>query len=133
MRLPDWKQQLRAEIAAAGDRAFRYGSHDCLQFVGRCVKAQTGVDYVQRFGRYRSLRGSLRILRTYDYDIGRLLTSVLGPPIAPNLVAYGDVVEADLEGGLTAGICEGFQCAFAGGRGVLRYGRETVRRGWKVT
>lgn len=133
MRLPNWKARLRAALDDAGRESFAYGRHDCLQLVARGVAAVTGVDHAPRFGRYRSLTGAQRILRPYGYDIGRLLTDVLGPPVAPNLVGAGDVVEAVLYNGATAGICEGYLCAFAGARGIVQHDRAIIRRGWKVT
>src|SRR5262245_28821615 len=43
-RLPGWEKRLHAVIAAAGDRAYKLGEHDCFRVACLDVEALTGVD-----------------------------------------------------------------------------------------
>lgn len=62
-RRPDWLPRLEAALARARFRPFRWGVQDCCLFPADCVRAMTGVDLARGWrGRYRSLRGALRLL-----------------------------------------------------------------------
>ena len=40
MRRDDWKLQLRAELAAADRRAWKWGEHDCCAFAARVAEEE---------------------------------------------------------------------------------------------
>lgn len=54
-------------LAAAQDRSFRYGRHDCALFAARWVKIRTGRDLTLGI-RHQSLREGIELLRAAGYD-----------------------------------------------------------------
>lgn len=64
-RLPDWEQRLAAYLDEVRTTPFRYGRHDCALYAAGAVLAMTGSDLADAYrGRYRSVAGSIRLLRT---------------------------------------------------------------------
>lgn len=98
-RLPDWKPRLIAHVVKSASRPLEPGVHDCAMFAADAVLALTGEDHVGEFrGRYRTLRGGLRMLRRSGYaDHVALAAGIL--PERPHAMARpGDlavVIEQD--------------------------------------
>ena len=132
-RLPDWEQRLHEYIAAATDRPFVFGEHDCWLFASGAVETLTGVDPAADLrGRYSDDASAKALLR--DIGAGTFLRLVQSrfkaKPVG--LAGRGDLVW--VRGGL--GVCVGAQALFvgeerwAGLAGVpLREGLVTVPRG----
>jgi len=80
-RPPDWPERLLAALAAARDRPFRWGEHDCCLFAADLIEAVTGVDPAAAFRpvrprgepgavdgrRYRTAQGALALLRLHAW------------------------------------------------------------------
>jgi hypothetical protein len=131
MRNPDWTELLAKTVEEWRSRAFRWGRTDCWQFVGDAVEAMTGIDYRDRFPKYRSKREALAILS----DTGGMISlaeSVWGPAKVPAHANDGDVVLLDLRRGLTAGICFGPHCAAPGMKGLVFVPRTVIVAAWGV-
>lgn len=63
-RLVDWHARLVAYLSDASRQPFEYGRHDCATFAAGAVAAMTGTDLAEAMrGRYRTLKGGLRMLR----------------------------------------------------------------------
>lgn len=64
-----WQGRLAAYIAAHHREPFVYGTQDCALFSFGAVAVMTGLDLAEgRRGRYTTLRGGIRILRSQGYD-----------------------------------------------------------------
>lgn len=105
-RTADWVWWLEQAIATARTREFAWGTHDCCLFPCDAVLAMTGVDLARGIrGRYRSLRGALRILRSAG-GLESLAVAIAArhrlAEIAPGLARRGDIVLVDV-GTSTAG------------------------------
>lgn len=67
-RLPGWQTRLTAFLAQVARQPFTPGRHDCALFAAGAVEALTGVDLAADWrGRYRTLRGGVRVLRRAGY------------------------------------------------------------------
>jgi len=64
-RQDNWHVPLREEIAKSSGMPFSWGRNDCVQFVFRCVKAQTGTDIGKGTGKYRGERSAMKALVKY--------------------------------------------------------------------
>jgi hypothetical protein len=132
IRLPDWKASLCTEIDAAHSRPVAWGTHDCLQFVARCVQAMTGENPAASYPAYDSEDAAYQLVSEHG-GITAMLTAAFGEPVAPNLAHVGDVVVANFKGRETGGICIGTNCVFAGTRGgISSRSRECILRAWKI-
>jgi cell wall-associated NlpC family hydrolase len=131
MRDPRWPQLLGDKVEEWRGRAFRWGRADCWQFVGDAVEAMTGIDYRDRFPKYRSKREALAILESTGDMLG-LAESVWGPAKPPAHALEGDVVLLNLRRGLTAGICLGQQCAATGTNGLVFVSRDAAAAAWSI-
>lgn len=137
MRVPEWPQLLDAQIEAARDRVFAYGSFDCLLWAADVVAAMTGSDPAADFrGRYDSEEGALAILDEYG-SLEAIITAHCGAPVHPSAAMRGDVVIAEVVvpgGGRAeaAGICTGLRCVFPTERGLLLTRRDRVRLAWNI-
>lgn len=127
MRLPDWPARLANELKAADERPFS-SLGPCLTFAASCVFAMTGVDYAARF-RLASAEDERAILDAHG-GVEGVLTAVLGHPV--ETLRIGDVVTADFDAGITAGICLGRYCAFRSADGLRYSRRDVIRNVWRV-
>lgn len=63
-----WQARLGVWLASTARMPFAPGSHDCALFAAGAVQAITGVDLAADWrGRYRTLRGGVRVLRKAGY------------------------------------------------------------------
>lgn len=130
MRLPDWRERLQAELAAADGQRFAYGTTDCCQLAARCVTAITGVDHLPKFGGYDRRRAK-EILRAHG-GLAGIVSHALGPPGPPNHAREGDVVMGRIAGRDAVGICLGYSCAFPTRRGLARHALALMTASWPV-
>jgi hypothetical protein len=129
MRVEKWTVALAAELLAAKDRPFAYGSHDCLQFVAGCVRAITGVDHAAGFGEYTD---PAELLAEHG-GVAGILTDILGEMRHPSEACEGDVVLAEIGGRESAGVCTGAKFAFAREpQGLAWLPRSMLTGCWKV-
>jgi hypothetical protein len=129
MRVHRWTVLLADELLAARSRPFAYGSHDCLQFVARCVQAMTGVNHAAGFGSYDDPTALLEL----HGGVAGILTMLFGEPVHPSLAQEGDLVVAVIDGRESAGICTGSKFAFAREpQGLAFLPRSTLTGCWKV-
>jgi hypothetical protein len=129
MRFHRWNVLLADELLAARSRPFAYGSHDCLQFVARCVHAMTGVNHAASFGSYDD---PTALLEVHD-GVSGILTMLFGEPLHPSLAQEGDIVLAVIGERESAGICTGTKFAFAAESGGLAFLPRSMLTGcWKV-
>lgn len=130
-RRPDWVHRLADEIRESWCRPFEWGENDCLQWAGRCVEAQAGVNPLEvHRGRYCSPASALRVLR--DLEGVRLPVDLAdklwGPRVHIARARMGDLVAADLgqpaNMGPSVGVCYGRNSLFVGTRasdsGIVR-------------
>jgi len=131
LRPPNWPSLLAATVDEWRHRPFEYGSADCFQFVAEFVRAETGVDYRDRFPRYTSQLQAARILKRYD-GVGGIITSVLGSSKPILLACRGDLVAGDFGAGMTAGGCLGVHCCSPGPLGLIFRPTTWATYAWSV-
>lgn len=131
MRFHDWPQLQAANVNAWRPRRFDYGRADCFQFAAAHVLAITGVDYRDRFPRYRTELGAARILARQGGVVG-ILTPIFGDPIPLRCVGRGDLVAAELEHGLTVGVCLGVYSCAPGAEGLLFFRTALAAHAWRI-
>lgn len=119
MRLPGWQAALQAVMQSAHGKRFRWGRHDCCQFIARASLAVTGVDRRAIFERYTTRAGAEEILELTGGMEG-LLTLAFGEPVHPSRAMQGDCVLAEIGNGLQPALCMGLN-AYAPGRRNLVY------------
>lgn len=119
MRIPGWQVALQEVMQSANGKRFRWGSHDCCQFIARASFAITGIDRRAIFDRYTTRKGAESILDKLGGMQG-LLTLAFGEPVHPSRAGQGDCVLADIGNGLQPALCMGLN-AYAPGRRNLVY------------
>ncbi len=97
-----WEDALRATWKAHVGEPTIWGALDCCQFVREYVQNLTGHDYGASL-RYGSESEGMAVIAAHG-DLVGLLTSILGEPNDPQ---PGDVVVAEIPGGLSAGVWQG--------------------------
>lgn len=103
-RCQDWPEQLAAALDAVRDLPFVWGERDCCLWTADVVRVLTGVDFAASWrGRYRSASGAWRRLARAG-GLARVVTDLLGAPIAPLSARRGDVVLALLDSGASLGV-----------------------------
>ncbi len=108
MRLPDWKPRLIAWLSEVVRAPFRFGQHDCALFAAGAVQAMTGRDPAARFrGRYRTLRGGLRILRAAGFDDHIALAASQFAEVHVSRAAPGDLAVVPTTEGDALGLVQG--------------------------
>jgi hypothetical protein len=111
---PDgWEQRLAAEILAAADRPWAWGSHDCATFAARCARAVLNGPTVwdDLLGRHSTAIGALRVLRALGAAQIDEAADLRAARISPKAAQRGDLVAMPvIENGIAApalGICLG--------------------------
>jgi hypothetical protein len=120
MRVLGWNEALEQLLVAAGTKRFRWGRHDCCQFVAAAAAAVSGIDRRDRFPRYLSKASAEAILAECGGYAG-LLTRAFGESVHQSRAAAGDVVLVDMgKNGLQPAVCMGLNC-YAPGRVGLEH------------
>jgi len=133
-RRPGWERRLAEAIAAARDRPFRWGRHDCATFafdLRRDIAGGYDVAALWR-GRYTTARGAVRVMRRLGWQTleaaGR---DLLGEPLASvHLAQRGDLVLADT--GLGFGVCLGAKAAGIAPEGLILVPLSSCALAWRV-
>jgi SpoU rRNA methylase family enzyme len=100
MRRDDWKIRLIQHLGEVARTPYQVGQNDCALFAARAVAAMTDVDLAAEFiGRYRTIRGGIRILRKAGYADHIDLAAAHFDEVATCFAAAGDLaVVPGLEG-----------------------------------
>jgi hypothetical protein len=119
MKLPEWRQNLRAYLTEAHTTPFAYGSHDCMLFGAGAVQAQTGVDIAADWrGRYDTLIGGLRLILDAGYpDMATMIEAFL-LQVHPAFAQEGDIALVDGAVGVVQGAFI-YVLAEGGGVGIV--------------
>ena len=138
-RLSDWEARLHDFLEECSTAVFGYDHHldathfDCCMFAAGSVIAVTGEDPAAEFrGKYRSMAGASRALRTYGAGT---LEATLDGKFAERPVAFarrGDLVMIDE----MVGVCIGADALFIGEEdgvpGLVRFPRAAWLKAWSV-
>ena len=107
-RFDDWIQRLVTYVSACHRTPYQPGRHDCALFAAGAVQAMTGVDPAAEFrGRYRTVRGGLRILRKLGHADHVALTVSVLPEIPVAMARAGDIAVLDGDDGPAMGVVQG--------------------------
>lgn len=135
IRRQDWPERLAEQVAAAQERAYELGAHDCWRFTCACIEAMTGVDFWPRFAGYRTKAQALRTIARIAPSLGQAVTVVLGADEqAPAMARRGDVLLYRDDEGEHLGVCVGAAVAVLGPQGLefVRLGHQGLRASWRV-
>lgn len=109
-RRPDWHARLTGFLLDCAGRPYRPGRFDCAIFAAGAIEAMTGVDLAADWrGRYRTLRGGLRVLRAEGYHDHLALAAAHFPAIPIALAQSGDLAVVDGPDGPALGVVMGPQ------------------------
>lgn len=129
MRVPGWQEALQQLMQSAHGRRFRWGYHDCCQFIARASYAITGVDRREIFARYTTRAGAEAILATTGGMEG-LLTLAFGEPVHPSRAGQGDCVLAEIGNGLQPALCMGLNSYAPGRRHLVQVPTLAAVKAW---
>jgi hypothetical protein len=109
MRRPDWQSRLVAYLGRASRLPFQPGRHDCALFAAGAVEAMTGADLATHWrGRYRTLRGGVRVLRREGYaDHVALAAAHFRARAAGEAARPGDLAAVPTPEGPALGVVQG--------------------------
>lgn len=109
IRRPDWQSRLVDYLGRASRTPFAPGRHDCALFAAGAVEAMTGVDLAASWrGRYRSLRGGVRVLRREGYrDHVALAAAHFRARVAHEVAMPGDLAAVPTPDGPALGVVQG--------------------------
>lgn len=138
-RLPDWEERLHAFLDGCSVAVFGYGHHrdpaqlDCCMFSAGAVIALTGEDPASEFrGRYRSMAGASRALRTHGAGTLERTLDAKFEERAAAFARRGDLVMVDQ----AVGVCIGADALFVGEEdapaGLVRRVRADWSKCWAV-
>lgn len=134
----DWEVRLRAAVAAAEARRFRWGEFDCCLWACDVVAVLRGVDLAAPFrGRYDTARGAARALRTFsgaglDATATKIAAAHGFPEIPVSLAQRGDVALIRTPQGDALAVVLGVMSAAPGPRGLARVRTLDAARAWAV-
>ncbi len=121
IRNPGWESRLADVIAAAQDKPYVLGAHDCLRFSCACIAALTGVDYWPRFAGYTTKRQALVTIAKIAPSLGEAVSTVLEDrPLGRALARRGDIMlYRDPAGEDHLGVCFGARVGVLAPDGLL--------------
>ena len=139
-RREDWPERLHGVIAAARERPFAFGSHDCCLFACDCVLAMTDEDPAAWFrGQYENAETAADAMRRFAggglVETAEAITGHMQmPEVAITHAQRGDVVLAERADGWALGIVDfdGMSALFAAPVGLVRLPLSAPARAWRV-
>lgn len=132
-RRTDWRTRLITYLVDVRARPFQPGQHDCALFAAGAVQAMTADDLAADWrGRYRTIRGGLRMLRAEGYADHVALADALLQPCAVAFAQAGDVAAVEVEGDLAFGIVQGASIYVLRPEGLATVDLLTATRAWRV-
>ncbi|HUF81285.1 MAG TPA: hypothetical protein VMN03_09140 [Burkholderiales bacterium] len=133
-RRQDWPLRLNAWLDSVREKAFAWGTHDCVLGAADAVLAMTGQDPAQAYrARYQTRTGAARVLAEHG-GLEALVTGALGAPLpGPRLAGRGDVVlmESGTQGPMLA-VVIGASAVAPGPEGATFLPMADWRTGWRV-
>lgn len=130
MRPQGWESLLAGHIAAARDREFAWGEHDCVLWCADWVRTLTGTDPASRWrGTYSTEAEAQTVLRALGLSAWADLGDVYLPETPVPQARRGDVL---LHPAGMLGICDGAHGYFLSARGVTRIEFLKCLKAWKV-
>ena len=128
-RLIDWEARLNAYVAKHHARPYSHAWH-CLLFVAGGVKAVTGRDFARGHrGKYRSMAGALRYLRSLGFDNAEAMIDAHLPEKPAGFAQRGDLVLAADD---VPALCMGEFALSVTDEGLARVPRSEWRKAWRV-
>ena len=132
-RLPDWQVRLVRHLCGAASAPFVPGRNDCALFAAAGVQAMTGCDLAAGWrGRYRTIRGGLRMLRRAGYADHLALVAAHFAQVAPAYAAPGDLAAVPGPDGMSLGIVQGAGIYVLTPGGLATVSRLTAIAAWQV-
>lgn len=109
-RRPDWHSRFVAMIDEVRREPFAWDSADCSKaWVGRLVHELTGVDHTKDFGKYSTLKGAVKVMKSKGVKNLADLIALYLPEIHPSQAYIGDIatIKDDSPFGYALGIVNG--------------------------
>lgn len=142
-RLPKWDTELLpAFLYDRKDQAFKWGVNDCSLFAADAVQAITGTDIASDFRRgYTDHATSLAVIQSVSggstvADAAAYCAAKHNMPeyTFPLMAQRGDLVAADNDGQLIAGVVhgDGRHVVTVGESGLMYLPITQIKRAWKV-
>ena len=133
-RNANWREALIAYLGRVKRTPYRPGKHDCALFAADAVAAMTGDDYAAPFrGRYKTIRGGMRVLRKAGFTDHVALAEAHLTPIPPAMVRAGDLAVVPGEGGAPSlGVVQGEKVYVLTPAGVGLVSILKIQRGFQV-
>lgn len=138
MTLDERQIMLKPVVEGYRKIPFMWATHDCALFAARCVDAQLGTRFefnIQRDYRYSEAVSAVRLVKEsggWDAIIGRYL----GPPVAPDLLQFGDVVlgcaKPPFERTTLLGICDEELFMVPDENGLSWMPMSQAQKGWRL-
>lgn len=128
----EWREALRALIAARMAEPFAWGRHDCCLWAADAVLATTGRDPADDVrGTYSTAQDALRLLAS----LGGLeaVGARAGAPIAPLLAAEGDIGLLEVDGRQGLGVCIGPGWVAPAAHGLVLHQLDQASMAWRVS
>ena len=133
-RLPGWRVRLDAALKSYVGAPLVYGRSDCAIYAADAVCAMTGHDLAAEYrGRYRTLAGGLRVLRSHGYDGHEAFLAAHCPVVAVGLARCGDIaIFEDAADGPSLGVVIGAAARVRTRAGLGSLDRMTASRAYRI-
>ncbi len=135
-RVENWPTALADLIAAAENKPFVWGEHDCSTFAASVEAALTGANEASGYGNapgnYRTALGAARKLRRLGFKSIEELVAARLEEIPTRFAQRGDVVALDTDHGPALGVVLGEVAVSPGEHGLTRYAITEAHRAWRV-
>lgn len=139
LRIDGWQKRFWAYLAAAREKPFAWGAHDCVMFATGAIDAVMGTDYyAQALVRYpySTEAGAMGLMQQFGGITG-LVESFLAPHVNWGQLTQGDVVLAMptmLHGTAMETLCvhDGQQLVAAAPKGIQIVRFQYALHGWKI-
>lgn len=107
-RSPTWRTDLTVYMREVSRRPFIWGEHDCALFAAGAVHAMTGEDFGAPYrGKYKTLRGGLRLLKRKGFANHAELAASLFEEVHPSRANVGDLAAVEEDGHVALGVVQG--------------------------
>jgi len=130
-----WEGRLHLLIEGARNRAFAWGTHDCVTFAADAVIAQTGHDPISDVrGTWKTARGAQLAMRAVDGGFGPAIASRCGVPVALPLASRGDLIRVPSENGPFLAIVDlsGTAACAPGKSGLVWVPLSSASAAWRI-
>lgn len=132
-RVSDWYSRLFELIIEKENEPFKFGKNDCTLFGADVVLALTGVDLAASYrGKYRSLRGGMKLLKSDGYTSNVDYIEKNFPEISLAFANAGDLCLINTEEGEAIAVLIGTVAAGIGPNGLIRFPLDQISKTFKV-